>query len=72
MGAIGKEAVLRGLVKAGGAKVVEDDVRRAREMGIDTKGLEDAMMVSSPFFCFYSCACFSLNLRPLFGVFLSL
>ena len=37
--AIGKEAVRRGLVKAGGAKVIDDDVRRAREMGMDTKDL---------------------------------
>lgn len=43
--AVGREAVRRGIVQAGGGKVVGEDADRAREMGIDTSGIEEAMMV---------------------------
>ena len=45
--AVGKEAVRRGVVQAGGGKVVGEDTDRAKEMGIDTSGVEQAVMVSS-------------------------
>lgn len=43
--AVGKEAVRRGIVSAGGGKVVGEDCERAGEMGGDTVGVESAMMV---------------------------
>lgn len=42
---VGKEAVRRGVVQAGGGKIVGEDTERAKEMGIDTTGVEQAMMV---------------------------
>lgn len=42
---VGREAVKRGLVQASGAKIVSDDMDRAREMGMDTRGVEQALMV---------------------------
>jgi transcription initiation factor TFIID subunit 6 len=42
---VGREAAKRGLVQASGAKIVSDDMDRAREMGMDTRGVEQALMV---------------------------
>ncbi|KAF8333466.1 TATA box binding protein associated factor-domain-containing protein [Cantharellus anzutake] len=42
--AVGKEAVRRGLVQAGGGTVVGEDMDRATEMGMDTRGVQQAMM----------------------------
>ena len=44
---VGREAVRRGVVQGGGGRVVGEDCERAREMGIDTSGIEEAMMVRS-------------------------
>lgn len=44
--AVGREAVRRGVGRCGGGKVVGDDIDRAREMGMDTSGIEGAVMVS--------------------------
>lgn len=46
--AVGKEAVRRGVVQADGGKIVGEDTDRAKEMGIDTSGVEQAVTVSSP------------------------
>ncbi len=43
--AVGKEAVRRGLVQAGGGMIVAEDMDRATEMGMDTRGVQQAMMV---------------------------
>ena len=45
--AVGKEAVRRGVVQAGGGKIVGEDTDRAKEMGIDTSGVEQEVTVSS-------------------------
>ena len=45
--AVGKEAVRRGVAQAGGGKIIGEDTDRAKEMGIDTSGVEQAVTVSS-------------------------
>lgn len=47
--AVGKEAVRRGLVQAGGGIIVAEDMDRAIEMGMDTRGVQQAMMVRATF-----------------------
>ncbi|KAF8315128.1 TAF-domain-containing protein [Clavulina sp. PMI_390] len=42
--AVGKEAIRRGIVHAGGGKVVGEDTERAKDMGMDTSGVEQAMI----------------------------
>jgi transcription initiation factor TFIID subunit 6 len=49
---VGREAVKRGLLQASGGKIVSDDMDRAREMGMDTRGVEQALMVRDFFFPF--------------------